>query len=408
MRSNLRLITGIVSYAMFAGTVGLAAEPKTADEKPAARSTNPPLKLYKVGREAIEQAFIKPQRYDFANKSLEYVLEYLADRSGVAFVMDHKTILDEEREPNEHTIFKAVNRGDPLENALTNIVNSTGLAWTIHDEVVLVTTKAAARRYLEARVYTTARPLQPVEMDRLIDDIVKKVTPNSWQEVGGPGGIATLSPTILVVLQNYENHRKLTHEFGQILRPVAARPRPKGKTPPAKVADPAPLARALAEPTVCDFTATSLADIAESLAARHKISIKLDEKGLNDADVATFAPMTLRVQGIKLSSAFSLLLDPYRLGIVPDQNGLLITSKEAADAKLIKVVYPAQDLAVDGSFMRLIEVIVRIVNPASWSDVGGPASILPDPIQGTLAIDQNFAGHMMLEQLFTDLRAAVR
>jgi hypothetical protein len=406
MRVFFWFIFSIASIATLASTALMAADPKAESDKSSAKAKKRPLKLYKVGREAIEQSFLRPQRYDFTDKSLEYVLDYLADRTGVAFVMDHKTIFDEEKEPNEHTIFRAVNRGDPLDVGFTNIVTATGLAWTIHDEVILVTTKTAARRYMEPRVYSLSRPLQAAEMDKLIDDIVKKVAPTTWQEMGGQGGISTLSPTVVVVLQNYENQRKLTQEFGQVLRPVAARPRPKGKTPPTKGADPAAITRALAEPTVCDFEETPLSDIAESLAARHKISIKLDEKALNVANVATFVPMTLRVQGIKLASALSLMLEPFKLAVIPDQAGLLITSKAVADAKLLKVVYPVQDLAVGGSFEKLVEVIVRSVNPVTWTDVGGPASILPDANQGVLTIDQNFAGQMAIEQLLADLRAA--
>src|SRR5262249_32857666 len=159
---------------------------------------------------------VRPQRYDFTNQSLEMVLEFLAGRTGVTYVMDHKTIFDEEKEPNDHTIFRAVNRSDPMGVGFTNICNATGLAWTVHDEVVLVTTKAAARSHQEARVYNTVRPLQGTEMNQLIDEIIKKVAPGSWNENGGPAGIATLTPTILVVLQNYENHSKLTQDFNQI------------------------------------------------------------------------------------------------------------------------------------------------------------------------------------------------
>lgn len=397
MLSQLRLSFWIAGVFVMTSATAFAAEPK---------STKHPLKLYKVGREAIEQAFVRPQRYDFANESLEKVLESLADRSGVTFVLDRKTILNEEKEPNEHTIIRAVNRGDPLGVAFTNICNSTGLAWTVHNEVVLVTTKTAARDYQDVRVYATVRPLQGAEMNSLIDEIIKKVAPGSWNENGGPAGMATLSQAELVVLQNYENHRKLTQEFAQILRPVAVRPRPKVKTAPIKAGDPAAIARALAEPTICDFDEAPLSDVAESLSARHKIPIKLDEKAINDAQVATFVPMTLRVQGIKLSSALSLLLDPYTLAIVPDQGGLLITSKRAADAKLIKAVYSVQDLAVGGRFDRLLEVLVRNIHPASWSDVGGPASILPDANQGVLTINQTFAAHIEIEQLLADLRSA--
>src|SRR5260370_41693028 len=107
MRNPLRLFLVVV----LSSVVGFSAEPK---------STKRPIKLYKVGREAIEQALVRPQRYDFTNESLEKVLEFMADRTGVTYVMDHKTIFDEEKEPNDHTIFRAVNRGDPLGVGFTN------------------------------------------------------------------------------------------------------------------------------------------------------------------------------------------------------------------------------------------------------------------------------------------------
>src|SRR4029077_18193127 len=109
----------------------------------------------KVGREAIEQALQKPTPYDFKDKSLSEALNALAEQSGVAIHLDTRSLAAAGSKPDLPITEKSATRTDQLAKALTSILEKRELVWTIHDEILLVTTKRALTefRYMEIRTY---------------------------------------------------------------------------------------------------------------------------------------------------------------------------------------------------------------------------------------------------------------
>jgi hypothetical protein len=164
----------------------------------------------------------------------------------------------------------------------------------------------------------------------------------------------------------------------------------------------------LAEPTSCEFNEKPLKEVVEFFAERHKLAIKLDEKALADAGVELDKPITAHLPGIKLESALNLILNQHDLAYFLDKEELIVTTHEVADAKLVKVVYAVQDLVATGDFDSLIGAITGVVQPVSWTEVGGAATIAEDRNQGNLVIEQTYLGHSEIERLVTDLRAATR
>jgi hypothetical protein len=103
---------------------------------------------------------------------------------------------------------------------------------------------------------------------------------------------------------------------------------------------------ALHSPTQMEFSDTPLNDVIDFLKEYHKINIELDKKALEDAGVALDAPVTRNLKNISLRSALRLMLHDLGMTYVIQDEVLLITTPEIADAKLTTKVYPVADLVL--------------------------------------------------------------
>jgi len=171
---------------------------------------------------------------------------------------------------------------------------------------------------------------------------------------------------------------------------------------------------------------TPLVDALDFLRDASGANILVDWKALEAAKVARDAPVTLTLHNVRMQKVLSLILAQAAGGDVlsfyVDDNIIQITSRAAADQKLITVVYPVMDLiALDPNFdptisgglslsgggggggsggggnlssassstgaggangssidqraQNLIKLIETEVRPEIWKDNGGPATI---------------------------------
>ncbi|MGD1275976.1 MAG: hypothetical protein ABR964_01980 [Tepidisphaeraceae bacterium] len=182
------------------------------------------------------------------------------------------------------------------------------------------------------------------------------------------------------------------------------------------------------------FNNTPLADALDFLRDASGANILVDWKALEAAKVARDAPVTLTLHSVKMEKVLSLILAQAAGGEVlsfyVEDNIIQITSRAAADQKLITVVYPVMDLvALDENFdptisgglsfsgggtgggggggsgtlssstagaggagnigndqriQKLIKLIETEVRPEIWKDNGGPATI--DYFNGNLIV----------------------
>ncbi len=94
------------------------------------------------------------------------------------------------------------------------------------------------------------------------------------------------------------------------------------------------IADALRSPTVLEFVETPLADVIDYLKDLHGIEIQVDKKALEDVGIGTDAPVTKHLKGISLRSALRLLLRDLDLTYMIEDEVLLITTPEEAEARL--------------------------------------------------------------------------
>ena len=96
----------------------------------------------------------------------------------------------------------------------------------------------------------------------------------------------------------------------------------------------------------------------------------------------------------------------YQLGIthMVIEGNVKITTPERAESNLQTRVYPVGDLFASSSASHdaVMALLVSVVAPDSWEDVGGAGTI--DSLSSSLVISQNYHVHQQVEQLLDVLR----
>jgi hypothetical protein len=201
---------------------------------------------------------------------------------------------------------------------------------------------------------------------------------------------------------------------GMVLLPIAraddsaANPE-KTKLEPREV-----IRQALAKKINWDFNEMLLGEVVEALRNDLKIPIRLDMKAINDLGITPDVPITFKMSGISAKTALKNLLRDLGLTICIDEEILIITSPDVADANLSTVLYNVSDLPAfrraNGqtvpNYEKLIEVITKTIKPTSWDDVGGCGSILEYDAGGVqvLVISQTWEIHEEILDLLNRLR----
>lgn len=169
---------------------------------------------------------------------------------------------------------------------------------------------------------------------------------------------------------------------------------------------------ALEEPTELELQETSLSDTADFIKRKHRIEVQIDQKALSDLDLdAATTHITNSFKGITLKSALKLLLKPFDLTFVVDNEVLLFTSKTEAEARIVTRTYPVGDL-LDGqdadAYEALVEAITGTIEPNTWSEKekGAPGAIKVVKGSRSVVITHNHEMHDKVLTLLRSLRKA--
>jgi Leucine-rich repeat (LRR) protein len=90
----------------------------------------------------------------------------------------------------------------------------------------------------------------------------------------------------------------------------------------------------LDEVTELDFTDQPISDVIDYLRNKHEIEIRFDRRSLDKLGVRTFAPITIRLEGVTLRKALEAILDPLGLSIGIRHEVLMIAAKRFPESPL--------------------------------------------------------------------------
>lgn len=155
--------------------------------------------------------------------------------------------------------------------------------------------------------------------------------------------------------------------------------------------------------------------IEDALQQLHKaagVNIVIDVQAFEEEGISTDSRVSLHVSGVSLRSALKILLSPFHLTTLIEDEVLKVTSEQAAEGKQIVAAYQVKDLLQTDTggtpdFDSLIELITTVVEPDSWQDVGGPGAVAASPATTSLVVRQTQAAHEEIQRLFTTLRNLV-
>lgn len=400
------------------GTVPVAANPAPEKLKP---------------EERVRQALQQPTELHASETRLEDVMDLLKEKHKIEIQFDKKALFDAGTS-TETQITKSV-KGISLRSALRLILHEDDLTYVVKDDVLLITTPEVADQYMELKVYDVS-DMAPAGaeaaafFEQLTDTITDCVRPSTFDANGGPGTIRRFDAggiRALIVSQTQAVHEEIADllaKLREVRHPRVGEPKPdkqSGNAPPSVPivwpklsAAEQSIRRALAKPIAVDFQEKPLKDVAAALQEKAGVPLLLDKRALDDAGIETDAPITAKIDGLKLKSTLDLILKPVELTWTVRNDAVQITTPEVAERELCSRVYDISDFAAFRNargepvpdYDALISAITAAVKPETWEDKDGFRSIKPLDGQGvqTLVICHHWPVHEEIEVLLGNLR----
>lgn len=157
------------------------------------------------------------------------------------------------------------------------------------------------------------------------------------------------------------------------------------------------------------YVEESLGEVLKDISARAGVNIVIDTEGLAEEGLTVDSQVSLDAVEISFDSALELLLSNVRLTYIYKHEVLLVTSSLRSKGKLSVVSYAVADLVGDDKstsdkFATIVDTIQLVVDPNSWSDVGGGGAIRAFPTASSLIIRQTQDVHERIADLLSQLR----
>ena len=187
--------------------------------------------------ERIKRQLSTPIALNHDKIPFKEVIERLSKAAGVNMLLDARGLAAEGITTDEPI---TINLAKPIRiaSALKLILEPLRLKYEIRNEVVKITSNSAADEHIYAKTYYVADLVVPVpktvhldepkdrsidntgpQFDTLIDLIHATISPQTWDEVGGPGSIAAFETNLsLVVSQSRTVHEEIEDFLIQLRR----------------------------------------------------------------------------------------------------------------------------------------------------------------------------------------------
>jgi hypothetical protein len=211
-----------------------------------------------AAEEKIEAALQQNVAFSFPETPLKEVIEAIKTKTGLPIVLDTKKL--EEAAINLDTPVTVSLRNLTLDSFLRNTLSDLNLTYLVRDEAIHITTPEDAGSQLIHRIYpvldlvarrtpvfeasavvtsrTAGGRMGTADYESLINVITTTIDPDSWDDVGGPGSIASFDNAgALIIAQTHETHQKIGPLLNSLRKVKGLQGLPT-ITPPARVSMP--------------------------------------------------------------------------------------------------------------------------------------------------------------------------
>lgn len=329
----------------------------------------------------------KKADFDFSQTPLPEVLQTFSSYHGIPTLLDQRSL--EENGISTTTSISYSNRNISVGDALSELLWSNTLEWTIDHGVVVVMTRDSAENRMSTYVYRMKGGANAIPFT---ESIKKSIDPGSWDSMGGLASIFPFPPDSLVVTQRHAVHQQIASEHASNLAFVPHRPILLSAL---QVNIPV---ESLTKPLILDVNDRPLREVASLLEASAKTKVTIDEQAIRKLGFSLDQPITISLPELPLVDAAFLALEPLSLTLSIQSDAIVITTIEAAETNLIPASYKTGTLNQN----LLQSVIFTSISADSWNVIGGPGTFKANP-RGTLDVRQTLAVHLKIAQLLSDL-----
>lgn len=343
---------------------------------------------------------------DFNESPLLDAVQLLRKSAQVEMLVDRRSL--EEAGINLDMPITANLKNLSLAAALDALLAPHDLAWTVRDDIVVVTTSERAADRPPNHVHDVSDICDAAGVSSLIDLLQTCNATDMWDVSGGPGQIRpVVSDTgpSLIISQSWPVQWRVAR-FLAAYRALKAMPadarRPLASEGYWSDSAPAVAARAaLDKPANAQFVETPLRDAIDQLAKQADVPIGLDFRALAEAGVDPDSPVTFALQGRPLAVVLDRMLEQLDLSFEIGGDRFLVTTREKSRSKLSAAFYP---LPAGSDGQVLCDLIQSTVTPDAWDVHGGPGAIRPiDGDVPCLVVSQSTAGHRAVDAMLRSL-----
>ena len=168
-------------------------------------------------KHAIRDALLHEIRLPESQMTLNQFAGYLSEVTKENVLLDQRRLEDIGLSVMETARFQTGLSNMSARSALDSL--GGGLGWQIHAGAVVITSAERVESLLDTRVYPVPQlisgnrkksPGNAIDLDQLVEVIMRNVAPDSWEEVGGAGTIfRIMEPPAMVIVQDEKNHAQI-------------------------------------------------------------------------------------------------------------------------------------------------------------------------------------------------------
>ena len=156
-----------------------------------------------------------------------------------------------------------------------------------------------------------------------------------------------------------------------------------------------------------EFHEAPIEEVVDYLKAEYDLNIQIDQPALDEIGISTEDPITIQVRNVSLGSALRLMLKPWELTTLIEDEVLFITTEEQAASRLRVGIYPVGDLLnEETSLASIVDVLISTVASETWAENGGGEAEIRPLSPGLLVVSQTHTVHEELRRTLTAIRQA--
>ena len=338
--------------------------------------------------ENILKALQQKTRMDFVRTPLVEVAAYLSNLHQIPIHCDANELDNYGLNGDEPITYK----GHPvsLQRNLELMLKELELSWTLRDGGLIITTSEAANVEMVPYIYLS---LLDVSADAVIESVTRRLEPDSWEDVGGPAGIESLSKKVFIISQSHQVHLTIQNDFKDALQLIRLSDL-QGNLPEDKF---------LSSKVTSSFIETPLNDAIKLLQEKHQFVAHLDKQELEALGLTLSEPVTFDFEKIELRHALNYMLKPLDLSWSYDGKLVTISSQAAEELTLQRKRYDLTNLKQYDQD-QLIQTLQSTVSPVEWDIVGGAGS-MGIGLRGKLEVNARYQVQVQIAQLLTELES---